>query len=64
MKCPYQTIVIHKPEITEGYLRGFARDVTEFGNCDETECPFYYTTEYGLARQITEHCRRAEKESK
>lgn len=61
MKCPYQTRVIHKPEYTEGYVRNFAEDITEFGDCFETECPFYYTTEYAK-NKITEHCRKAESE--
>ena len=62
MKCPYQTRVIHKPEYTKGYVRHYAEDITEFGDCVKTECPFYYTTEYKLARKITEHCRKAESE--
>lgn len=64
MKCPYQTRVIHKPEYTEGYVKNFAEDITEFGDCLRTECPFYYTTEYKPARQITQHCRKAESEDK
>lgn len=64
MKCPYQTRVIHKPEYTEGYVRNFAEDITEFTDCVETECPFYYTTEYKPARKITEHCRKVESEDK
>jgi len=62
MKCPYQTRVIHKPEYTEGYVKNFAEDITEFGDCLETECPFYYAIEYKTARQIIEHCRKAESE--
>ena len=62
MKCPYQTRVIHKPEYTEGYVRNFAEDITEFCECLGVECPFYHTTEYKPARKITEHCRRAESE--
>lgn len=66
MKCPYQTKVIHKPEFIniESGKKDFAEDITEFGNCVKTECPFYYTTEYKPARQITEHCRKAESEDK
>ena len=60
MKCPYQTRVVHKPEYN-GY---YAEDITEFGDCVKTECPFYYTTEYRPARKITEHCRKAESEDK
>ena len=62
MKCPYQTRVIHKPEYTEGFVDSFAEDVTEFGDCVKTECPFYHTTEYRSTRQVKEHCRRAERE--
>lgn len=58
MKCPYQTKVIHKPEYTEGYVKHFAEDTTEFGDCIETECPFYYTT------VVKELCRKAESEGK
>lgn len=64
MKCPYQKRVIHKPEYTEGYVRHFAEDITEFGDCVMTECPFYYTIEHSLVREITEHCRKAESEDK
>lgn len=64
MKCPYQTRVVHRPEHTEGYVRYCAEDITEFGDCVKTECPFYHTTEYKPARKITEHCRRAESEDK
>lgn len=62
MKCPYQTRVIHKPEYTEGYVKNFAEDITEFGDCLRTECPFYYTTEYKPAQKITPHCRKTESE--
>ncbi len=64
MKCPYQTRVIHKPEYTEGYVKNFAEDITEFGDCLKNECPFYHTTEYKPANKITEHCRKAESEDK
>lgn len=64
MKCPYQTKVIHRPEYVEGYVKHFAEDITMFAECLKSECPFYHTTEYRPARQITEHCCRAEKERK
>ena len=64
MKCPYQTKVIHKPEYTEGYVRKFAEDITEFCECVKSECPFYYTTEYKPVRRVKEHCRKAESEDK
>lgn len=32
------------------------------GECAKRECPFYYTTEYKPAREITEHCHKAESE--
>ena len=54
MKCPYQTIITHKPE-RFGYD---AQDITTFGECCETECPFYY-----LSGKI-ESCRKAESEGK
>lgn len=59
MKCPYQTRIIHKPEYTEGYVRNFAEDITEFCECIKSECPFYYTL--GMYK-TEEHCRRAESE--
>lgn len=62
MKCPYQTRVIHKPEYSAGYSTHYAEDITEFGDCVKTECPFYYTIEYSVSRKITEHCRKAESE--
>lgn len=55
MKCPYQTRVIHKPERKEGYVRYFAEDITEFCECVENECPFYY-------KHTTGHCRKVENE--
>lgn len=61
MRCPYQTRVIHKPEYTEGDVKNFAEVITVFGDCVKRECPFYYATEYKPAREITEHCRKAER---
>lgn len=51
MKCPYQIKLIHKPEYTDGYIKHFAEDITEFCECVKSECPFFYTVEnihYGL----------------
>lgn len=45
-------------------MKNFAEDITEFGDCVKTECPFYYTIEYAPARMITERCRKAESEDK
>lgn len=59
MKCPYQTKVIHKPEDTEGYIKHFAEDITEFGDCYGNECPYYYTTQ--TYDGVDEHCYRAER---
>lgn len=58
MKCPYQIIVTHIPERTSGYVKHFAEDRTEFGECINSRCPFYYT----FANK--EHCRRTESEDK
>lgn len=58
MKCPYQIKTIYKPEYTEGYIKHFAEDITEFCECLKNECPLYYTT----GGKIVEHCRRAESE--
>lgn len=59
MKCPYQTRVIHIPEDTEGYIKHFAEDITEFGECVKSECPFYYTS---WAHKTVERCHKAESE--
>ena len=56
MKCPYQTVVIHQPEYTEGDTTHFAKDTTIFGECVYRECPLY--------DKITLTCRRAESEDK
>lgn len=61
MKCPYQLKVIHKPEYTEGCVKNFAEDITEFGECVKRECPFYYTS---WAHKKVEHCRKAERSDK
>ena len=63
MKCPYQTRVIHKPaefEVTD-VCKNFAEDITIFGDCIKTECPFYYVAWNDIAR--IEKCRKAESES-
>lgn len=63
MKCPYQTITTHKPECVDGYVKEFAQDIVEFGNCIKSECPFYYvTTSWEL--NTVEHCHKAESEGK
>lgn len=53
MKCPYQTITIHKPEIKDLYVIRSAMDIVEFSDCIYNECPFYRQTNI---------CLRAEKE--
>ena len=58
MKCPYQTITIHKPEYTENYVTHFAQDIIQFGECHKAKCPFYYIVGSGRV----EHCRKADKE--
>jgi hypothetical protein len=59
MRCPYQTRMTHKLKGARGYGVEFVEDITEFGECVKSECPFYYMKGY-----ITEHCRRAESEVK
>ncbi len=59
MKCPYQTKTIHKPEYTDGYIKHFAEDITEFCDCVQDECPFYYET---WAHRKVKHCKKAESE--
>lgn len=45
MKCPYQTITIHKPEYSYGYIHRYAKDIVEFSDCVGSECPFYSSLE-------------------
>ena len=59
MKCPYQTQTIHIPEYTDGDVKKFAKDITEFCECVKSECPFYYTS---WEHKTVDHCRRTEKE--
>lgn len=58
MKCPYQLKVTHKQEQMKSYYVEPAVDITQFGECVKSECPFYYT------KNTTEHCSRAESEVK
>lgn len=62
MKCPYQTKVIHRSEYTDGYIRHFAEDITQFCDCVKDECPFYYEYNGTGAHIKVEHCKRAESE--
>ena len=41
MKCPFRKIVIHKPEVHDGYYKRYAQDIEEYPDCYEDECPFY-----------------------
>ena len=61
MKCPYRTKIIHKPEYTDGYIKHFAEDITEFCDCVQDECPFYYET---WAHNPMKHCKKVESEGK
>jgi len=42
MKCPYQTRIIHQPEVVDEHGRINAEDITVFGECVGDKCPFYY----------------------
>ena len=42
MKCPYQSVTIHKPEQKNEYVTEYAQDIVEFGDCMGIVCPFYY----------------------
>lgn len=65
MKCPYQTIITHKPERTRGSGVEFAKDITEFGECAKSECPFYYETIVEWRpKKVKEHCHKVESEVK
>lgn len=50
MKCPYRKATIHQPERIDGYHKKFAKDIEEFADCHEGECPYY----------AEKRCRRAE----
>lgn len=64
MKCPYQTKVIHRTEYTEGYVTHFAEDITHFGECVKSDCPFYYETIVEWRpKKVKEHCHKAESEA-
>ena len=41
MKCPYRKIVTHVGERVEGVIILPPKDVEEFAECYEWECPFY-----------------------
>lgn len=62
MKCPYQTKVIHKPESNRGYEIQFAQDITRFGECLKSECPYYIAQHYESTNQTIETCRKVESE--
>ena len=67
MKCPYQKKVIHIPEAYLDMKTAlYAEDITQFCDCLESECPFYYITEKHKPSDtlIKEHCRRVESEVK
>lgn len=53
MKCPYRKNIVHQPDRNEHYIRYFAQDIEEFGNCYENECPFY----------VDKRCYKAEMET-
>lgn len=61
MKCPYQTITIHKPEYVSEDGKHFAEDAVVFGDCIKKDCPYYYMK---WANGPEEHCHRAESEDK
>ena len=61
MKCPFQMMVIHKPEYTQNYVRHYAMDINQFGDCVKEECPYYrYRINSDASR--TEYCLKAESE--
>lgn len=60
MKCPYMTIIIHKPAEDDEYAKHYAEDITRFADCYKKECPFYYTS---WEHKEVEHCRKAESEA-
>jgi len=41
MKCPFRTETVHKPELKDGYIRKFAKDIVEYADCYEGQCPYY-----------------------
>lgn len=65
MKCPYQKKVTYRPPHIDNdgfFMLEYAEDITEFGECLRSECPFYQRIEYKQAKRIIETCRRAESE--
>lgn len=58
MKCPYQTITIHKS--TENYGEYITQDIITFNECLKKECPFYYTA--ARDGELVSHCSRTESE--
>ena len=52
MKCPYRKTVIHQREYQRNYVTHFARDIEEYQDCYENQCPFY----------ISGRCMKAEAE--
>lgn len=57
MKCPYRKTIVHQPEIREGDKIRFERQTEEFGECYESECPFFRTRPDG-----EKDCRKAARE--
>ena len=47
MKCPYRKEITHYSERESGYVIYPAKDVEEFADCYEKECPFYMTIANG-----------------
>ena len=47
MKCPYRKIIVHRPEVEQGYVvsKGYltecSKDIEQFADCYEGACPFY-----------------------
>lgn len=62
MLCPFQTIVIHRPENTDGYVTRYAEDITKFAKCLKSECPYYQAVTFSSMNQIVESCRKVESE--
>ena len=60
MKCPYQSVTIHKPEQKNEYVTEYAQDIVEFGDCMGIVCPFYYISHENEKK--IEHCHRVESE--
>lgn len=66
MRCPYQTITIHKEIIHHANPLNYEESIS-FGECIGSKCPFYRKITKHNKKQpwlLLEQCKRAEKEKR